>query len=75
MCDDFWGDAQWDEFMASMQRVLPNRPIVDLEDSEQIFHAVYDLDQRYQVPGARYLYRRHRKVRRLPALLAWRLRR
>ena len=38
-----------------MNRVLPDRPIVELEDSNQIFHSVYDLDNRYQVPGARYL--------------------
>jgi len=54
MCDDFWGDAQWDVFLASMKRVFPERAIVDLPDSDPIFHIVYDLDERYQVPGARY---------------------
>lgn len=55
MCDDFWGTPQWDEFRASMDRVLPGRPIVDIPDSDAIFHTVYDLSDRYQVPGARYL--------------------
>jgi hypothetical protein len=55
MCDDFWGTPQWEEFRASMDRVLPGRPIVDIADSDAIFHTVYDLTDRYQVPGARYL--------------------
>jgi hypothetical protein len=38
-----------------MQRVLPGRTAVELDDSSPIFHSVYDLDKRYQVPGARYL--------------------
>jgi len=51
MCDDFWGDAQWNIFLASMKRVFPDRHIVDLDDSAPIFHSVYDLDDRYQVPS------------------------
>jgi len=27
------------------------RPIVEIESADAIFHTVYDLDQRYQVPG------------------------
>ena len=55
MCDDFWGAQQWEAFDASMRRVFPDRPIVDLDNADPIFHAVYDLSDRYQVPGARYL--------------------
>lgn len=56
MCDDFWGRNQWDAFMASMGRVYPEQTPSDLADAAPIFHTVYDLDRRYQVPGARYLY-------------------
>jgi hypothetical protein len=49
MCDDFWGDAEWEIFMNSMKRVLPGRAVVDLPNNEPIFHVVYDLDGRYQV--------------------------
>ena len=49
MCDDFWGDEGWEVFLESMKRVFPDRPIVELENAEQIFHTVYDLDDRYQV--------------------------
>lgn len=54
MTDDFHGTYEWDVFMASMQRVFPDRPIVEVEDSDEIFHVLYDLDQRFQVPGIRY---------------------
>ena len=55
MCDDFHGTMEWEIFEESMRRVFPDRPIVDLENKDAIFHAIYDLDDRYQVPGAQYL--------------------
>jgi Domain of unknown function (DUF4159) len=55
MCDDFHGTREWDVFLASMKRVFPDREIVDLDDKDPIFHTIYDLDDRYQVPGAQYL--------------------
>jgi hypothetical protein len=49
MCDDFWGPEEWDVFMASMRKVFPDREVVDLANSNPIFHTVYNLDNRYQV--------------------------
>ncbi len=51
MVDDFHGTWEWEIFMASMSRVLPGRPVVEIEDREAIFHVLYDLDERVQVPG------------------------
>ena len=51
MCDDFHGTWEWEMFVASMKKVFPNRPIVDIPNTDPIFHTVYDLDDRYQVPG------------------------
>jgi hypothetical protein len=51
MLDDFWGPDEWDRFMESMQVVFPDRPIVEIEDRDPIFHSVYDLDDRYRIPG------------------------
>ena len=51
MLDDFWGTQEWARFAESMDRVFPDRPIVDIDDADAIFHTVYDLDDRYQVPG------------------------
>jgi hypothetical protein len=45
------GINEWANFTASIERVFPNRRIEDLPDSDQIFHTVYDLDDRFQVPG------------------------
>ena len=55
MCDDFHGTQEWEVFMETMQRVFPDRQVVDIPNSDQIFHTIYDLDDRYQVPGAQYL--------------------
>jgi len=38
-----------------MHRVFPDRQMVELDSRDSIFHTIYDLDDRYQVPGARYL--------------------
>ena len=53
--DDFWGEGQWVNFMESMSRVLPGRPAVDIPEDDPIMRVVYDLHDRYQVPGARYM--------------------
>jgi hypothetical protein len=55
MCDDFHGSIEWDVFVTSMRKVFPDRPIVDLPNDCPIFHTVYNLDDRYQVPGALFL--------------------
>jgi hypothetical protein len=55
MCDDFHGTDEWNVFMSVMEKVFPDRPVVDIEDSDPIFHTVFDLDDRYQVPGAQFL--------------------
>ena len=56
MVDDFHGTLDWDRFMAGMRQVLPDRPVEDLSDSDEIFHVLFDLGQRYQVPGEQYVW-------------------
>ncbi|MBI3684022.1 MAG: DUF4159 domain-containing protein [Acidobacteria bacterium] len=51
MVDDFHGTFEWSVFYASMSLVFPDKPIVELQNSDAIFHVLYDLDQRVQVPG------------------------
>jgi hypothetical protein len=55
MVDDFHGTREWLIFVESMQRVFPDRPIVDIAGDDQIFHAFWDLDHREQIPGAQFL--------------------
>ena len=64
MCDDFHGTDEWEVFIDSMQKVFPDRPIVDIPNKDPIFHTVYDLDDRYQVPGAQYLQHRTGSTKR-----------
>ena len=54
MVDDFHGTEEWDTFVQSMHKVFPDRAIVELSNSDPIFHTVYDLSERFQVPGAQY---------------------
>ena len=56
MVDDFHGTQEWAVFIASMKRVFPDRPIVEIENSDPIFHTLFDLTDRFQVPGAQFLY-------------------
>jgi hypothetical protein len=56
MVDDFHGTYEWSVFMASLQRVFPDRPVVDIVDDDPIFHQLYDLRERVQIPGNQFLY-------------------
>jgi hypothetical protein len=56
MVDDFHGPEQWRGFMESMTRVFPDRPVVDIPESDAVFHTVYDLDKSVQIPGIRALF-------------------
>jgi hypothetical protein len=55
MADDFHGTAEWGEFESRIKRAFPERPIVDIPDDDPIFHTVYDVTDRYQVPGQAHL--------------------
>jgi hypothetical protein len=52
MVDDFHGNTEWSVFMASLSKVFPDRGVEDLADSNEIFHTMYDLEHRIQIPGA-----------------------
>ncbi len=49
--DDFHGEVEWDQFMDGMSQVYPEARVEDLEDTHPVFHTVYDLSKRLQVPG------------------------
>ena len=51
MVDDFHGTYQWEGFVESMRKVFPDRPIVEIPESDEVFHVLYDLDQKIQIPG------------------------
>ncbi len=51
MVDDFWGEAEWDNFYGQIKRVFPNREPVELPLEHPIFHCVYHLKERPQIPS------------------------
>jgi Domain of unknown function (DUF4159) len=55
MADDFHGSEEQAYFEQTMKMVFPDRNIVDIPDSDPIFHTVFDLDDRFRVPGAEHL--------------------
>jgi Domain of unknown function (DUF4159) len=55
MADDFHGPEEWEEFQKRIKFVFPDRAIEDIDDKDPIFHTVYDLDDRVQVPGQAHL--------------------
>jgi hypothetical protein len=55
MADDFHGSEEWAEFDRRIKQVFPDRPIVEIPDDDPIFHTVFDLNDRFQVPGAEHL--------------------
>jgi hypothetical protein len=60
LCDSFYGTEEWEGFAEGMRRVFPDRPILDLPDSHAIFHSVYDLTDRPQIPTWQHLPRGYR---------------
>jgi hypothetical protein len=53
MLDDFWGEAEWDNMEQQMKRVFPDRPFAELPLDHQLYHCVFDIKAKYQVPNVR----------------------
>ena len=53
--DDFHGPQDWAVFQSSMQRILPEQPILEIEDTDPLMHVLYDIGERTQIPGLRHL--------------------
>lgn len=51
MVDDFWGEEEWYNFYYEIKRVFPDRELVELELDHPIFHAVFDLKEKPQIPS------------------------
>ena len=60
LCDSFYGEYEWSGFMKSLQRVFPDRAVVDLPDNHPIFHTLFDLSDKRQIPTWQYLPRGYR---------------
>jgi len=51
MVDDFWGDSQYENLYRELKRVFPDREPTEVPLSHEIFHCVYDLKEKPQVPS------------------------
>ncbi|HXT59265.1 MAG TPA: DUF4159 domain-containing protein [Pirellulales bacterium] len=51
MVDDFWGEDEWFVFHQNLKRVFPDKEPVELPLEHEIFHCVYDLKKKPQVPS------------------------
>lgn len=51
MVDDFWGEREWRNFHREFRRVFPDRELVELPLDHPIFHCVYDLKEKPQIPS------------------------
>ena len=56
MVDDFHGSWEWAAFVASLNRIFPHRPVVEIAENDEAFHVLYDLDNRIQIPSRRVAY-------------------
>ena len=51
MVDDFWGEWEWANFYREIKRVFPDREPIELPLEHEIFHCVYDMKMKPQVPS------------------------
>ena len=51
MVDDFWGVEEYAEFIREMRKVFPDREPIELPLDHPIFHCVYDLAEKPQIPS------------------------
>ncbi len=56
MVDDFWGEEEYANLAENLKRVFPNREPVELPLEHEIFHCVYDLKKKPQVPSIHAWY-------------------
>jgi hypothetical protein len=57
--DDFWEQYEWEWFRQTMDRVLPGKPITDINGSDEVMHVLYDIQEKDRtfIPGSRHLRR------------------
>jgi Domain of unknown function (DUF4159) len=54
--DDTHGDYEWEREMEGVRMIIPDAQVEELPNNDEIFHVLYDLDQRFQIPGTRYIW-------------------
>jgi hypothetical protein len=53
MLDDFWGDTEWNNAAAVLKKVLPDRGFTELPLDHPVYHCVFEIKAKGQVPNIR----------------------
>jgi hypothetical protein len=53
MFDDFWGEQAWRNVEANMRRVFPERKFVEMSLDHPLYHCVFEIKEKRQVPNVR----------------------
>jgi hypothetical protein len=56
MVDDFWGEDEWNNFYYEIRRVFPDREPRELPLEHPVFHCVYDLKTKPQIPSINHAW-------------------
>ncbi len=51
MVDDFWGEEEWETFSVALKQIFPDREPVELPAEHEIFHMVFPLKTKPQIPS------------------------
>jgi hypothetical protein len=51
LVDDFWGEEEYDNFYQEIKQVFPDREPQEVPLEHEIFHCVYDLKEKPQLPS------------------------
>jgi hypothetical protein len=54
MLDDFWGTREWEQMAGEIKKVFPDREFVEMPLDHPIYHCVFEIKAKYQVPGFRH---------------------
>jgi hypothetical protein len=54
MLDDFWGEGEWHGMAEEIKKVFPDKNFVELPLSHPIYHCVFEIKTKAQVPGITY---------------------
>jgi len=53
MLDDFWGENEWENVEDELRRVFPDRSFAELSLDHPLYHGVFEIKSKGQVPNVR----------------------
>jgi hypothetical protein len=54
--DDFWGEREWQNMADELAKAFPGRPWVELDLSHPLYHCVFNIKEKSQVPSINAFY-------------------